>query len=191
MAFKSHPVEARCTLSLSKPLCYARGSVLPCFITLEGSESRVLDLLSVPSSIVLSLRRRVRFYNQTSSSRQDVAWNETVEDMASAVWWPSSDNRSTSTTRYLEGEIRLTKDLRPTSEMSHFSISYTVVLCPFHVPGFTSDATTLLSEPVQIATLNAKGPRPNAYAPPAYTPLSPHNRENDTYVSTYNVGTFL
>ena len=104
-------------------LCYARGTILPCFISLSGSESRVLDLLSAPKSIVLSLKRRVRFYNQTSSSRQDVAWNETVEDMGSAVWWPSSDSRSDSTTRYLEGEIRLVKDLRPTSEMAHFSIA--------------------------------------------------------------------
>ncbi|KAF8802489.1 hypothetical protein BYT27DRAFT_7112534 [Phlegmacium glaucopus] len=189
VAFKSHPAEARCTLSLSKPLCYARGTVLPCFIALTGSESQVLDLLSAPRSIVLSLRRRVRFYNQTSSSRPDVAWNETVEDMGSAVWWPSSESRSDSTTRYLEGEIRLAKDLRPTSGMGHFSISYTVVLCPFDVLGFTSDAATLLSEPVKIATMNAKGPRPNAYAPPAYDPLTPRN--NDTYIPTFHTGTFL
>jgi hypothetical protein len=156
-------------------------------------------LLSTPSSIVLSLRRRVRFYNQTSSSRQDVAWNETVEDMGIAVWWPSSNDRSTSTIRCLEGEIRLSKDLRPTSEMGHFSISvsqkqkkrkgntellhhqYSVVLCPFDVLGFTSDANTLLSEPVQIATMNSKGPRPNAYAPPAYTPLTPHNKDDTCF----------
>ena len=119
----SSDFDCQLIISLSQQLCYARGTVLPCFITLEGSDSQVLDLLSAPKSIVLFLRRRVRFYNQTSSSRQSVTWNETVEDMASAVWWSSSNNRSTSTTRYLEGEIRLSKDLRPTSEMGHFSIS--------------------------------------------------------------------
>lgn len=164
-------------------------------------------MLSAPKSIVLSLRRRVRFYNQTSSSRQDVAWNETVEDMGSAVWWPSSESRSTSTTRYLEGEIHLAKDLRPTSEMGHFSISvssqtkescvilisafqYAVVLCPFDALGFTSDATTVLSEPVQIATMRAKGPRPIAYAPPAYSPLTSRNEDN-TYVPAFNAGFLL
>jgi hypothetical protein len=96
---------------------------MPCFLTLEGNDTQVLDLLSVPSSIVLSLRRRVRFYNKTSSSRSDVAWNEMVEDMGVAVWWPSADVASDAHTRHLEGEIRLAKDLRPTSEMGHFSIS--------------------------------------------------------------------
>jgi hypothetical protein len=96
---------------------------MPCFLTLEGNDTQVLDLLSAPSSIVLSLRRRVRFYNKTSSSRSDVAWNEMVEDMGVAVWWPSSDVPSDAHARHLEGEIRLAKDLRPTSEMGHFSIS--------------------------------------------------------------------
>ena len=82
-------------------------------------------MLSSSTSIVVSLRRRVRFYNKSASSRRDVAWNETVEDMGTAVWWPSTaaDAISTSTTRHLEGEIRLAKDLRPTSELGHFSIS--------------------------------------------------------------------
>lgn len=96
---------------------------MPCFLTLEGRDTQALDLLSVSSAIVLSLRRRVRFYNKTSSSRKDVAWNETVEDMGTASWWPSVDVPSTANTRHLEGEIRLPKDLRPTSEMGHFSIS--------------------------------------------------------------------
>ena len=153
------------------------------------------------------MRRRVRFFNQTCSSKRDVAWNETVEDMTSAVWWPSSDSRSTSTARYLEGEISLAKDLRPTSEMGHFSISvssqikelgiavlifafqYAVVLRPFDALGFTSDVTTVLSEQVQIATMKAKGSRPIAYAPPAYSSLTPRN-EDITYVPSYNAGNF-
>ena len=96
---------------------------MPCSLTLESRESRVLDLLSNSNAIVLSLRRRVRFYNKTCSSRQDVAWNESVEDMGRAVWWPSTDAHSGADIRHLEGEIKLAKDLRPTSEMAHFSIS--------------------------------------------------------------------
>ncbi|KAF9563247.1 hypothetical protein CPC08DRAFT_761006 [Agrocybe pediades] len=172
--FSSHRFEAKCTLSLAKPMCYARGTVLPCFLTLEGREPQVLDMLSSPTSIALSLRRRVRFYNKSASSRRDVAWNETVEDMGMAVWWPSIavDASSTSTVRHLEGEIRLAKDLRPTSEMGHFSISYAVVLSPFTAVGISADSATLLSEPVEIATMHPKGPRTNAYSPPAYDPLS-------------------
>ncbi|KAF8968052.1 hypothetical protein BDZ97DRAFT_449634 [Flammula alnicola] len=187
--FGVHRAEAKCTLSLAKPLCYARGTVMPCFLTLEGRDTQALDLLSAPTSIVLSLRRRVRFYNKTSSSRKDVAWNETVEDMGTAVWWPSTDSRSDSNTRHLEGEIRLAKDLRPTSEMGHFSISYSAVQCPFAAVGFTSDTAALLSEPVEIATMHAKGPRTNAYAPPAYD--LPSRRNDQPHVPTLEaVGAF-
>ncbi|KDR78972.1 hypothetical protein GALMADRAFT_63777 [Galerina marginata CBS 339.88] len=182
--FNTNRAEAKCTLSLAKPLCYARGTVLPCFLALEGREPRVLDMLAAPTSIVLSLRRRVRFYNKSSSSRRDVAWNETVEDMGTAVWWPSTDSRSDSTCRYLEGEIRLAKDLRPTSEMGHFSISYAAVLCPFIAVGFSSDSAALLSEPVEVATMHAKGPRTNAYSPPAYDPLS--RRNDDPTIEVMN-----
>ncbi|KAF8905074.1 hypothetical protein CPB84DRAFT_1894808 [Gymnopilus junonius] len=178
--FNAQRAESKCTLSLAKPLIYARGTVLPCFLTLEACESRILDLLSNPAAVVLSLRRRVRFYNKSNSSRRDVAWNETVEDMGTATWWTSTDVGNDTTTRHLEGEIRLAKDLRPTSEMGHFSISYSVVLCPFTAVGFSSDSVTLLSEPVEIATMHAKGPRTNAYSPPAYDSRSRRNDDATT-----------
>ncbi|KAJ3513144.1 hypothetical protein NLJ89_g3107 [Agrocybe chaxingu] len=176
MMFRTQRVETKCTLSLAKPLCYARGTVLPCFLTLESSSPQALDLLCTPSAIALSLRRRVRFYNKPSSSRQDVAWNESMEDTGRAVWWPSTaaDARSDSNTRYLEGEIRLEKDLRPTSEMGHFSIF---------------DSTALLSEPVEIATMHPKGPRTNAYSPPAYDSSRRHAGEER--VPTFDVGAFF
>ncbi|KAF9048581.1 hypothetical protein BJ165DRAFT_1526021 [Panaeolus papilionaceus] len=168
--FKKHRVETKCTLSIAKPLCYARGTVIPCFLTMEGNDSQALDLLSSQNSVVVQLRRRVRFYNKASSSRPDVAWNESVEDMGTAIWWPATDAQNNATTRHLEGEIKLEKDLRPTSEMGHFSISYSVALCAFAAVGFQSDGpnSTLLSEPVEIATMHPRGPRTNAYAPPAY-----------------------
>jgi len=101
---------------------------VPCFLKLECGDAQSLDLFCAPNSIAVSLRRRVRFYNKSSSTRADVAWNETVEDMGRATWWPSTaqDVRSDSNTRHLEGEIRLAKDLRPTSEMAHFSISVSI-----------------------------------------------------------------
>jgi hypothetical protein len=43
--------------------------------------------------------------------------------MGNAVWWSSTDAHNDESTRHLEGEIKLAKDLRPTSEMGHFSIS--------------------------------------------------------------------
>jgi hypothetical protein len=169
--FRTRPVEVRCTLSVAKPLCYTRGSVLPCFLTLDGRDPAILDVLSSPGSVVVKLRRRVRFYNAASTTKREVSWNESVEDVGSAVWWPSSDSPVTENdlhVRQLEGEIKLAKDLRPSSEMAHFSLQYFVVLCPFKAANYTSDTSALLSEPVDIATMHAKGPKPKSYAPPAY-----------------------
>lgn len=177
LMFKSRPVEARCTLALAKPLCYTRGSVLPVHITIEGREPAVLDVLSNPGSISAKLRRRVRFFKAATATRKEVSWNESVEDVGTAVWWiPASHEacRSDAHTRHLEGEIPLTKDLRPSCEIAHFSVSYYVVLCPFTAANYSSDGATLVSEPVEIATMYAKGPRPNAYAPPAYDAVPNH-----------------
>lgn len=139
-------------------------------------------------------------------SRSDVAWHESVEDMGTAVWWPSAGIRSKSNIRHLEGEIKLAKDLRPTTSVGHFSISvstsaiplfffthllhqYQVVLRPFDVPYFTSDSWSLLSEPVEIATMHAKGPRPHAYSPPAYAPTT--RPPNEYYAPPNSTGPAL
>ncbi|EAU85673.2 hypothetical protein CC1G_10945 [Coprinopsis cinerea okayama7 len=157
--FKTRPVEARCTLSISRPLCYTRGSVLPCFLTLEGREPSILDVLAFPNAPTLKLRRRVRFFNRNASSAassgklKEVAWNESVDDVGTAVWWqpPNARGDESEYVRHLEGEIKLTKDLRPSSEIAHFSVSYSVVLLPFKAANYTSDSTPLLSEPRMTA----------------------------------------
>ncbi|KAF9466644.1 hypothetical protein BDZ94DRAFT_1157821 [Collybia nuda] len=180
--YKSHQVEVQCTLSLPKPLCYTRGSVIPCFLTIDGQNSDTLDLFSTPSAIVVALHRRVRFFSKTSLARQEVSWNETIEEMGTAVWWPCMSLSSSAHSRHFEGEVKLPKDLRPTSAMGHFSISYSLVLRPFNVVHLVSDSRSLLSEPVEIATMHSKGPRPQAYAPPAYD-TTPAIRPHDRYVA--------
>jgi hypothetical protein len=97
-------------------------------MTLEGQDPETLDLFSTPSAIVVNLHRRVRFFSKTSHARQEVSWNETAEEMGTAVWWPSAGSRSSALVRHLEGELKLAKDLRPTSAMGHFSISVSLSL---------------------------------------------------------------
>lgn len=64
-------VELGCTLSLAKPLCYARGTVIPCHLTITSVDMNALDLLAVPKSAPLvRLMRRVR-YRQDSSAGPD------------------------------------------------------------------------------------------------------------------------
>lgn len=99
-------------------LCYTRGTVLPCFLTLQGGDANTLDLVSSPSAVVAKLQRRVRFFNKPLQT-----WHESSEDLGSAVWWPAVSVQSTANVRHLEGEIKLTKDLRPTTSIGHFSIT--------------------------------------------------------------------
>lgn len=177
---KSRRVETRCTLAIAQPLSFTRGTVIPCCLTVEGTDAAVLDSLCRPSTIVATLRRRVRFYNKSTYARTDVAWNETLEDVGNASWWPSRTMQSNTYTRQLEGEIQLPKDLRPSSDMGHFSISYSVALSPFVVPGFQPDSdVTLVSEPVEIATMRARGPRATPFAPPSYDNCAVDGRHED------------
>lgn len=43
------------------------------------------------------------------------------------------------------------------------------MLRPFDVPHSSSKDRSLISEPVEIVTMYARGPRPQAYSPPEYT----------------------
>lgn len=169
---QNRAIGVQCTLSLAKPLCYARGSVIPCSVKVECDDWSALDLFAAPTAIAVHLQRQVRYFRQPSYGRAEVAWNESVADMGAATWWPSPNYRRDPSARYLDGEIKLAKDLRPTSAVAHFKVAYSVVLRPFQVAHFCPDMQGSLSEPVEIATMHAKGPRPHAYSPPAYEPMT-------------------
>jgi hypothetical protein len=106
-------------------LCYTRGTLIPCALKLESDDKNVLNIFAEPTAIALLLRRQVRFFSQPTDLNQpeDVAWNEHVGEIGTANWWPSPRFTRDSSPRYLEGEIKLTRDLRPTSTICHFSIS--------------------------------------------------------------------
>lgn len=110
-------------------LSYTRGSVIPCFLTLQCSDAKALRLFSAPTAVSLCLQRRVRFYSKPSHSRSEVAWHETCGDMGSAVWWPAAEASGNPNIRRLEGEIKLAKDLRPSTCIGHFSVSVSVLSC--------------------------------------------------------------
>ncbi|KAJ3935599.1 MAG: hypothetical protein NXY57DRAFT_1046588 [Lentinula lateritia] len=171
------PADVRCSLSLAKPLCYTRGSVIPCSLTLSSSDPQALDMITASDCVNVGLRRTVGYTSAPGIEKKRVAYQESSREFGKAVWWPSASVQGDRYNRHLEGEIRLAKDLRPTSLMDHFSISYSVVLRSFNISALKSaHSEILLSEPVNIVAAYAKGPRPIAYAPPAYDPYS---REND------------
>jgi len=154
-------------------MCYTRGAAIPCILEIECDNRQGLNVLSSTTAAIVKLQRRVRYYlaATSASNKQDVGWKESIEDVNSAVWWPSVEGGRAAdyNWRRLDGEIRLPKDLKPSSAVAHFSISYAVVLCPFEAEQFKSaDARPLQVEPVEIATKHARGPKPKPFSPPGY-----------------------
>ncbi|KAJ7285159.1 hypothetical protein C8J57DRAFT_1290587 [Mycena rebaudengoi] len=186
LVFKTRPVAVHTTLSLANPLSYTRGTVIPCRMTLESGDTQALDILSASTAPVVTLRRCVRYQNPSTSSKREVDWMESFEDVGCAVWWPSPAGNDTSYSRHLEGEIKLPKELTSTSSIGRFSVSYAVVVSSFDGVGFnpSSSQPIILVEPVTIATMHARdSPRPQAYAPPAYAPIPVPRQHNDFYAA--------
>ncbi|KAF8806268.1 hypothetical protein BYT27DRAFT_7339440 [Phlegmacium glaucopus] len=166
----------RCTVSLAKPHCYPRGSVIPCHISIHSTNTEALDILANHRSVRVCLVRRIHFHEvpkQAHSRKQHFPTAngnqvppgviEQVETIERAVWWPT--NSDEPDTRCLEGELHLNQELQPSSQFLLFKVSYTVELYPFESSVFkytnSGLANTdnnmrkpkaLISHPVIIAT---------------------------------------
>ncbi|KAL1683289.1 hypothetical protein EV122DRAFT_201692 [Schizophyllum commune] len=168
--FKSRKVQIQCTLSLAKPLAYARGSTLPVAVEIRSGDAQALDLLAAPAAIPLRLRRCVRYWAPPASRPREVAWSEAVDDLATATWWHEVAP-APSGTRRLAGEILLPRDLAPTGGVHTFSVKYSVVLLPFEATGFVAKRpdTIAVSETVEITTKHPRGHGARQQQqPPAY-----------------------
>jgi len=108
-------------------------------------------------------------YCARSSDTPGDSPGDPVLEISRAVWWPVDDGRGSGSCRF-DGEIHLPKSLKPSSNISHFNINYSVVMLPFKVTGFTAQAPPplILKQEVQIATMFPKGPKPRVYSPPSY-----------------------
>jgi len=100
-------------------LSYTRGSVIPISLRLEGDDEQALDLLSSPKAIVARLRRRIKYYHKSVES---LAWRDSIDHSQLAVWWPSTEQPERRGVRYVNGELHLRADIKPTSAMAHFRI---------------------------------------------------------------------
>ncbi|KAI0672161.1 hypothetical protein C8Q78DRAFT_730210 [Trametes maxima] len=179
--FSTRTVEATCRLALAKPLCYTRGSAIPCVMTIETTDPQALDLLSAPRAPVVRLLRRMSTQEVDPASigskkLPGIEYESTIQEVTTAVWWPeqASDPRSPRR-RVLHGEIHLSPTLKPSCRLGKFELSYSVaVYAPRAVaflPEGGSDAV-LQREPVVIGTVYAAGPRPRIHSPPGYDDAS-------------------
>lgn len=104
-------------------MCYIRGSVIPCFISLSCRNPQALDMITAANCIDVRLQRTVGYSCAPGIEKKKVSYQESVREFAKAVWSPSATMQSDPCNRHLEGEIRIPKDLKPTSLMDHFSVS--------------------------------------------------------------------
>ncbi|KAJ7261727.1 hypothetical protein B0H12DRAFT_1013149 [Mycena haematopus] len=200
--FSTRQVEATCHFSLAKPLCYTRGSPIPCAISLSSTDAQALDLLSAPRAISVHLRRRLKPIlppskrNGIFDANADLS-ADPAENIVAASWWPSHEGASAEialgssrrmSRRRLDGEIQLPTSLKPSCRIAHFAVEYTVELLPFKAIAFTSaDSKPLLRQSVEIVTMFPSNcPRPRAYAPPHYNVAQEEARDN--YVNTDGPG---
>ncbi|KAK0480075.1 hypothetical protein IW261DRAFT_110475 [Armillaria novae-zelandiae] len=175
--FKDREVQVNCVVSLAKPLCYTRGTVIPCFITLTSADTQALNLLAVPSCIPIRLRRHVTDYSpdfapnsptefrRPNTTNVPKRWKVTSEDLGTGVWWPVREDGQEHSKR-LNGEIKLSQNLKSTCVIGNFVVQYSVVVLPFSATAFVSEdlGKPLAEFDIEIATAHASGPRPLTYA---------------------------
>ncbi|KAJ3987412.1 hypothetical protein F5890DRAFT_1405227 [Lentinula detonsa] len=194
--FKNRVIEVTLKLSLAQPLSYTRGSVIPLSLTLSSTDSQALDLLSSDRALAVRLRRKVTSNRAQNLAEFNAPWNATqgavstepIIDIAGAVWWQRPGSTSSNETginstmlskvilyKELEGEILLSKSLKPTFHISHFGIEYYIVVLPFDTTGFVPSTSAqkihngpIIEQRVEIMTMFPKGPRPISHSPPEY-----------------------
>ncbi|KAF9461996.1 hypothetical protein BDZ94DRAFT_1126652, partial [Collybia nuda] len=174
--YERHGIPVEYNLSLARPLCYTRGTVIPCSLTIRCVDTQVLDLLSSPRAINARLQRRIKYFQsnvrQAAKRRSSTtgAIQHDVEEtkITTAKWWsPPKDSLLDGDERRVEGELHLPRDLQPSSDFAHFivEVSYSVDLVKFNCPVFVQaePREILASQIVTIATFPTPGPMPRAY----------------------------
>ncbi|KAI0783254.1 hypothetical protein C8Q75DRAFT_836178 [Abortiporus biennis] len=186
--FSAREVTATCQLSLALPLCYTRGSVLPCSLRIQCTDTQALDLLSMPRSIDVRLKRHIstNLVDVSNSSNKistyGMSFEPIVTDVRSAVWWAASLG---SDFRVLSGEVHLPRDLKPTCHIGKFILHvsqvflfyYSLAFYTFSTLAFSpkaDDPLLLQTQQVEIVTAFAPGPKPLVYCknPPSYDDAS-------------------
>ncbi|KAF5388070.1 hypothetical protein D9615_000766 [Tricholomella constricta] len=175
------PVEIKCKLSIAKPLCYARGTVIPCTLTLRCPDAVALDAIALPDAIKVALQRRVKYCQKGARQTLRKPITETL-DVQDAVWWASMDDatyQGDDQSRTIQGEIHLHKNLQPSSDLPSFTVEYLVVFLPFCSPAFVCDnkKTPLATQLVTIGTFPPRGPRTREYSTRMNTDYSSSRRD--------------
>ena len=109
-----------------RQLCYTRGSVIPCLMTVETTDPQALDLLSAPRSLLVRLLRQIATGEgtlRTSGGKRlpSLHFEREVHELATAVWQP--DRSRQQYRRVLHGEIHVSAGLKPTCRLGTFELT--------------------------------------------------------------------
>lgn len=98
--------------------------MIPLCLRLEGDDAQALDLLSNPKAAVVRLRRRIKYHYNAEKTMESFAWKDAIDHSQLAVWWPSTEGAEDrhGRLRYVNGELHLRSDIKPTSAMASFRI---------------------------------------------------------------------
>ncbi|CAA7267038.1 unnamed protein product [Cyclocybe aegerita] len=97
---------------------------------LTSEDVQALDLLAAPKAIVVRLRRRVKSHINPEKTLESFALRDSIEHSQLAVWWASSEGTEDADhgghgrgqRRFVNGELHLRSDTKPSSAMAHFRI---------------------------------------------------------------------
>ncbi|EIN11045.1 hypothetical protein PUNSTDRAFT_133099 [Punctularia strigosozonata HHB-11173 SS5] len=180
--FKMRHVELRCTLSLARPLCYTRGSIIPLSLLIESQDQQALDLFATPYAIRVCLVRRQTCHPGIKSKVKDTMklidghYLVSSKEIEFAAWWPDRTPQEvpgSAERRVLQGEIRIPSMAIPSASFAILNISYFVATLPFSVAAFEAGGDSprsgnIITVPVTVGTVYANGPQPKAFTPPGY-----------------------
>jgi hypothetical protein len=144
--FDNRGVEVTCILSLSKPLTYARGSIIPYHVTLRSTDIQALDLFSSPSSICTFLEQETVLGSDGSVGGVKSGANSISDVAGTGKSWASKEGAVADGVRHLHGEIRIRRDARMSSDFPALPIRHTVHLV-LQAPGFVPDTVVHTRQP--------------------------------------------
>jgi len=175
--FHSRPISATVTFALATPLCYTRGSVIPCHLTVRCDDKQALDLFSSEGAAVVRMRRKVdfRWPRSVAGVNESGGTLPSAEEripLSIAVWKLAQEGFTEDvpgSQRELYGELNLPRYLVPSFKFGDFQVKHVVDIHPFDVTGFVPDSgDRLFRTEIAIASAFADGLRPRAYLPPGY-----------------------
>ncbi|KAF9040707.1 hypothetical protein BJ165DRAFT_318000 [Panaeolus papilionaceus] len=117
----------QCTLYIARLLSYTRSTVIPCFLSITGEDSRVLDTFYARHphkyDSLESLERGggSRYKLSFDSEHLMTKFTSSTNEISRAIWWkPPKDIEQHPLCRYLAGEIHLSPALLPSSPCEFF-----------------------------------------------------------------------